>query len=29
MKTLTILTVGIFTLGLGAAQADTKDYTPE
>ena len=29
MKMLTLLTAAILTLGLGTAQADTKDYTLE
>lgn len=29
MKTLTLLTAVILSLGLGSAQADVNDYTPE
>ncbi len=29
MKTLTILTAAVLTLGLSTAQADVNDYTPE
>ena len=29
MKTLTLLTVAVLTLGLGTAQAGVGDYTPE
>jgi hypothetical protein len=29
MKTLTLLTVAILSLGLGTAQAGVDDYTPE